>query len=932
MRGARASATLATTALALALAALLAAPALASFGFKDSGFKAETSGGAAATQAGSHPFAVTTKLDFNTVLDSVEGEITDGGQAKELVVTLPRGFVGEPGAVQQCSNADFLATPGGNEETLTYTTCPSSTAVGVARSNIGYFEPGTFFSAVYNLVPSPGEVQRLGLVVLGGVPVTIDIRISEAPPYNVVATVSGISQVARFYGSELTLWGDPASPLHDTERASCVAPLGSPVESGNISRGSCGAGIAERPLLTLPRNCGGPLQAKLEADTWQQPGSWASASPEAPAMTGCTELAFAPTISARPTSIGAEEPSGFDFSLDIEDEGLTSVTDHAGSDVRKTEVTLPEGFTTNPSVAAGLKDCSIAELGHETASSAPGAGCPQESKIGTVEVETPLLDESLGGNIYIARPYENEAGDSLLGLYMVIKSAKLGISIEQPIKIQPDAATGRLTAIAEEIPQFPFSHFKLHFREGPRAPLTTPAGCGSYAAKAVLTPWSGGPPVTSNSAFDITTGPGGGACSSVGGFQPTFEAGTVDPIAGSYSPFVLKLSRANGTQQLRSIDTTLAPGLLGKLAGLSECPDAQIAAAERLGEPLQGAIEQASPSCPATSEVGVVNVGAGSGALTYAAGHAYLAGPYKGAPLSLAVVTPAVVGPFDLGTVVVRVALYVDIFSAQIHAVSDPLPSILHGIQLDLRSVALTMNRPQFTLNPTSCEPKQILAQATSILGQVTPLSQRFQVGACAALDFKPNLKLSLKGQTKRSGHPALKAVVTYPKHGAYANIASAQVGLPHSEFLDQGNLDNVCTQPQLKSRSCPTNSIYGHAKAWSPLLDKPLEGPVYLGVGFGYSIPALVAELNGQIRVLLYGRVDTDKAKGIRNTFEVVPDAPVSRFVLEMRGGKKYGLLENSEDICSKAQRANAQFVAQNGRVAHLRPKIRNSCHRKKG
>ena len=262
----------------------------------------------------------------------------------------------------------------------------------------------------------------------------------------------------------------------------------------------------------------------------------------------------------------------------------------------------------------------------------------------------------------------------------------------------------------------------------------------------------------------------------------------------------------------------------------------------------------------------------------------------------MAIVTPAVAGPFDLGDVVTRVALNVEPFSARIHAISDPLPTILQGIPLDVRSITLNLSRPGFTLNPTSCEPMALTGTATSTTGADASLSSRFQVGNCGSLRFKPKLKLSLKGPTKRAGHPALKAVVTYPSKGAYANIARAQVGLPHSEFLDQNNLNLVCTQALLLAGNCPAKSIYGHAKAWTPLLDKPLEGPVYLGVGFGYKLPALVADLNGQVRILLKGKVDTTKHHGTRNTFEAVPDATAGLEIRpEMKGGKKYGLLENS-------------------------------------
>jgi hypothetical protein len=311
-------------------------------------------------------------------------------------------------------------------------------------------------------------------------------------------------------------------------------------------------------------------------------------------------------------------------------------------------------------------------------------------------------------------------------------------------------------------------------------------------------------------------------------------------------------------------------------------------------------------------------------------GTAYLAGPYKGAPLSLAIFTPATAGPFDLGTVVVRSALQVDPYSARITAVSDPIPHILDGIPLDVRQIVVRLDHAGWGLNPSSCEAMSFDGSEESVLGNPAALTNRFQVGECGRLGFKPKVSIQLKGSTRRIGHPALKAVVSYPSKGAYANIARAQVNLPHGEFLDQGNLNKTCTKPVLTEGKCPASSVYGEARAFTPLLDKPLEGPVYLVGGFGFKLPALVAELNGQIRVLLVGKVDSGKNKGIRATFEAVPDAPVSRFELSMKGGKKYSLLENSENLCKASdagRRAIARFTAQNGKVEQFKPLVANEC-----
>jgi hypothetical protein len=645
----------------------------------------------------------------------------------------------------------------------------------------------------------------------------------------------------------------------------------------------------------------------------------------------------------------ADSPAGLDVDLhQVQQESYSGL---GNAPLKNTTVTLPDGMALNPAAANGRAVCSAAQIGLLTnAGQAPiryreePPSCPDASKLGTVEVVTPVLKDEpepdvqvphvVNGSVYLAKPFDNPFG-SLLALYLVVEDEQTGILAMLAGKVEPNPINGQLSTTFEESPQLPLEDVRLHFFAGDRGAVTTPLDCGTKTTTGQLSPWSGTPAVGVSDSFDVTTAPGGAPCAPTEAQAPdapTFDAGTTNPVAGSFSPFVLHLSRDDGSQRLVSLDTVLPKGLSGKLAGIPYCPEAQIAAAAAMRNPEEGKLEQAHPSCPAASEVGTATVGAGSGGSpVHVTGRVYLAGPYKGAPLSMAVITPAVAGPFDLGVVVVRVALHIGLETAQIDAVSDPLPTIMQGVPLDVRSVSVDFNRPDFTLNPTSCESKQIEATVGSPAGSTAKLSRHFGVVGCEGLAFKPKLSLSLKGGTKRTGHPALKAVLTYPKQGAYANIASAQVSLPHSEFLDQGNIGKACTKPVLIAGSCPAASIYGKVKLWTQLLEKPLEGPVYLVGGYGYKLPALVAELNGQLRVLVVGKVDTDKQKGIRNTFEAAPDAPVSRFVLEMKGGKKYGLLENSENICRHPQKAGISFKAQNGRALKTSIKIGNSCGKAK-
>jgi hypothetical protein len=843
--------------------------------------------------AGSHEVTQETTLAFETTAGTEGFEVPDGA-VRDVTVSLPPGLVGNTKVVTPCSTPDF-----GVEE------CPASSRVGTALARL-FGPPQEVPAEVFLLQAPPGAVARLGFHAVK-VPVTIDLKVNPAPPYNVIATLHNTSNAVPIYSSVVKIEGEPAG--------------------------------ASGPFLTLPRSCQGPQPTVFQGDSWEEPTVLTppKVGPSVLTTSGCDSLSFGPTISASGSSHFAESPSGLDFDLEVSDPGLTEPGGRADSDIERATVTLPQGFTTNPSVAAGLSACSLAEYHAEPVEFDPSAGCPDSSNVGTVEVTTPLLDEKLSGQIYVAKQGENETGNNLLGLYMIIRNEARGILVKQPLRVDPDPKTGRLTTTVSDIPQLPFSDFHLHFREGPRAPLITPATCGSYEVSADLYPYAqaqGVAPVHRTADLTVSSGAGGSGCAATPEQQPTafqFNAGTTNSTAGTYSPFLLNLSRPDGAQQLARIDTTLPAGLLGKLAGIPYCPESAIAQAQARSGEGGGAVEIASPSCPAASLVGTVAVASGAGPEPlYVSGKAYLAGPYKGAALSLEIVTPAIAGPFDLGVVAVRTALRVDPITTQITAESDPIPTILHGLPLDVRSISVGLDRPQFTLNPTSCEPKAITGSAISTLGNITSLSQYFQAQKCAALKFKPSLKLTLKGQTRRTGHPGLMAVLTYPKGGAYANIARAQVNLPHSEFVEQNNLNKTCTKPVLLEGKCPAKAIYGKAKAWTPLLEKPLEGNVYLVGGFGFKLPALVAELDGQIRVLLAGKIDSGPNKGIRNTFEAVPDAPIEKFELKLKGGPKYSLLVNSENLCKKPRKAIARFTAQNGTVQQTKPLIANDCKKK--
>jgi hypothetical protein len=897
------------------------------------------------TQAGAHPDATT---NF-TLRQTVPG--TPDDDLKNVRVELPPGFIADPTAVPACPPERFQAMI---EHSTGPVGCPPTSQVGVGTIYPSVFINTPQTSPIYRLPATFGHPASFAFIALGK-PVLLDARLRSDDDYGVEVEARAAYDQFLLRGSTLTFWGVPGDPVHDSERWN----QGKFLEErslGNLVYGDWGAASSRstRPFLSNPTDClSGPLPTSLSLDSWEAPGDFLPASPGdpdytsySPQPTGCGELAFggpsAPAaFSLVPSEPQADTPSAYAARLTLPyDENAEGLADPT---LRDTTVTLPEGVTVNPSSANGLAACSEGQIGLlGTGFPMPNPihfdeapiGCPDASKIGTVTIDTPLLEKPLTGSVYLAAQEENPFG-SLLAIYLAIEDPETGIVVKLAGKVVPDPSTGRLTASFTDNPQLPFTELDLDFFGGPGAPLVNPQTCGQKTTTAQLTPWSAPetPSVSTSDSFTVSVGAGGGACPASEAAEPnhpSLSVGTTGTQAGSYSPFVLKLGREDGSQRLGALDLTLPPGLTGRLAGIPYCAPADIAAAEA----ESGMAESRAPSCPAASRVGRVDVAVGAGPTPFhAAGDVYLAGPYEGAPLSLAIITPALAGPFDLGTVVVRTALQVDPATAQITAVSGPLPSILRGVPLDIRSVALTLDRPDFTRNPASCEEMAFAGQAISTLGATAPLSQRFQVGGCGHLRFKPRLALMLLGKTDRNAKPRLRAVLT-AKPGE-AGIARARVNLPHSEFLEQAHIRTVCTRVQFAAgnghgEECPKGSIYGHAKAITPLLDKPLEGPVYLRSS-SHKLPDLVAALNGQIDIDLDGTVDSGPNAGIRNTFEVVPDAPVTRFVLELDGGKK-GLLVNSEDLCSKtgrSRRAIVSFTGQNGKVESLRPRVRNNCGR---
>jgi hypothetical protein len=912
------------------LLALLPGGAQAAFGFQEFDVTFTEADGSTVVRAGSHPFAMTTTFEVNTVPhpNPELGEVPDE-PIKDFSFTQIEGLVGNPTAVPTCTTLQFLF----REDGLNGGECPDSSAVGITHNQVISLSEPEFPAAVYNLDPPPGVAAKLGFWA-ANVPVTVEVGVSETYPYNIVGNGRNIPQPVAFYGSEFVLWGNPADPAHDDERGACA--------TGGTT--DCSANIPVEPFLTVPRACRGPLETRYEVRSWLNPDKPVFGSElthdEAGNPQGflfCEDLGFSPEIAAQPTAVAAESPTGLDFSLEFEDEGLVNPTGRAQSEIRKAVVTLPRGMTANPSLAEGLGVCSQAQYESERIDTAPGAGCPNSSKIGTIEVRTPLLEgKSLSGSLYVAEPFKNQFG-SLIALYMVFRSTELGIVLKQAGRVTPDPLTGQLVSTFEDIPQLPFSDLELHFREGGRSPLINPPTCGAHTAVAQFTPWSDSDrTVTKSSTFQITAGPDGRPCPPGGAqpFQPGFSAGSLNNDAGSHTSFHMRLTRRDGDQDITRFSATLPPGVLGKLAGIGKCSNARIAQAKAKA----GKDELRSPSCPAGSEIGDTLAGAGVGSqLTYVPGKLYLAGPFGGDPLSVVAITPAVAGPFDVGTVVVRQALTLDPVTGEVQAdgaSSDPIPHLLAGIPLKLRDLRVDVDRERFILNPTSCLPFQTRATllgggsvlAPSAIETPAFLTSRFQAANCANLGFKPRLALRLKGGTRRGAHPALRAV--YRPRPGNANLRRMALRFPRSEFIENANFRTICTRVQWNADACPKDAIYGRVSAFTPLLDEPLRGPVYLRSSDNL-LPDLVFDLRGIVDIEVALRIDSVKGR-LRATLTNAPDAPVSRVVVRMQGGDK-GLFVNSRNICAGKNRAAVRLAAQSGRRASLQPVLRPKCNKQK-
>jgi hypothetical protein len=877
------------------------------FGVENYELRPENADGSLDTQAGSHPFQLTTAIALNQGVQSWRPPEA----VKDLRFNLPPGLIGNPTPFPQCSLRDFtvIAEGGGN-------LCPANTVVGVASVTLGIGNGGeaTGSVPVFVLAPSVGEPARFGFEV-ATVPIYLDTSVRTGSDYGVTVTVPNISELVGFVSSRVTLWGVPGDPRHDSIRGNgCLRPNPRYPPCTPLGQES------PPPLLSLPTSCTGPLHTTVEADSWEQEGAFTAPFEYSLqdglgrllGMDGCNQLPFSPSIQVAPDGQAGSTPTGLTVGIHVPQE--TDLNPHGlgGADVKDTTVTLPAGVALNPSAADGLMSCTEAQIALHV--HAPPE-CPEASKVGTVEIKSPLLPNQLTGAAYLAAQDANPFG-SLVALYLYVEDPVSGTVVKVAGEVKLDPVTGQLVSTFKETPQLPFEDLKLHFFGGDRAPLGTPATCGAYTTTTSIAPWSGNTPAEPSSTFEVTSGPNGSPCHDPLQFQPTLTAGTSSIQAGGFSPFVMTMSRQDGEQNLQGITLHMPKGISGTLSSVKLCGEQQAD---------EGA-------CGPESQIGetIVSVGLGGDPYTVTGGKVYITGPYKGAPFGLSIVNPAKAGPYDLGQVVVRAKLEVDKETAAITVTTDnegpyKIPTIIDGIPLQIRHVNVNIDRPGFTFNSTNCSPLDITGELVSTEGATSTLQVPYQVTNCAVLAFKPKLEASTTGKTSRANGASFHVKLGYPAGPYDANITRVKVELPKALPSRLTTLQKACTAAVFNANpaACPAASIVGHATAVTPVLPVPLSGPAYFVSHGGEAFPSLVIVLQGYgVTVHLVGSTFINRAGVTSSTFKTVPDVPVGTFELTLPQGQ-FSALAATGSLCKQKLAMPTEFVGQNGALIKTTTKI---------
>ena len=847
------------------------------------------------TQAAGHPdFGIT---DFRFAATKVGlGHEAPTGKVKDVRVDLPPGLAVNPEATEQCTEAqlDAFKCPAGSQVGEDEAT---GTANALELLHLGLTVTEHF--PVYNMQRLPGEPARFGVEVNspklellataghdlrgqiyleGGISWHHEAETSESSgvptgDYHEFFKIQNLAQEPEVIESRLIFWGIPQQHTH----------VGSPTA-----------------FITLPSTCTSKPVTYLHVDSYEASGAFQPEANETPvAATGCSELAFDPSLSLGGETTAPDQPDGITADLHIP-QATHEPSQPNSPDVQGAQVTLPEGLTLDPSAAQGLVACSDAQF-------AEGA-CPGASSIGTVLVDAPgIPDGSLTGAVYVAAPEAGAPPESggEYRMFVIAAAPQYGVGLRQEGRVRANAQTGRLIATFAGLPQVPFEDFVVHLRGGSRAPLANPLGCGPLAPGAAILPYTGQSAATAAASGFALSG-----CAPGPPFSLQQSLTPENPHAGAMSPFTFNLARADAQQYLSSVTVTLPPGLVGAIPTVSLCPDAQADAG----------------TCPASSQIGTAAVSAGAGSEPYPfTGQVFLTGPYNGAPYGLSVVVPAVAGPYDLGEVVTRAAISVGLYNGRI-SVASTLPSIVGGVPLRLKHIAVNVNRPHFASNPTSCAPLASESLALSMFGAQDPLSSPFQAVDCGALAFKPQVRVSTGAHTSKAGGAGIHVTVTQPP--GETNIRELQLQLPSSLVARLSTLQKSCLAASFEAGvppgSCQSTARVGTVTVKTPVLPGALTGTAWLVSHGSAGFPDLDLVLRGDnLEVVLVGHTHIARSSVTTSTFENLPDVPITSVSVDLPTGPNSALAPNGR-VCGSRLLAPTTIIAQNG--AKLTPKTKVS------
>lgn len=894
-------------------------------------------------QAAGHPYEVVSVFRMNApaALNSEGREYWPPEPLRDMRFDLPPGLAADLASVPTCSLDQLEAGGTGGPPT-----CPSDSQVGVVGVDLAVFGFAHWEVPIYVVEPPAGVPARFGFSTAGLANV-LDAELGPGGELSMHA--SRMSQFLSFAGLKVVLWGVPADPAHDPQRA-CPG-LSPPTQALGEVGPSCPAEVSPRAFLRLPSSCAKPATMLAQVSSWVHPEDFRSSSvvlhrspgllgdPAAPGsypapypglssdqwgppqgFTNCGQVPFAPSMTVRPGSQAADSPTGLDIQMSFPQTGFSDPDAISEADLESGTFTLPAGLSLNPGVANGLTACTPAEVDLESSSEAK---CPNSSKLGTVELSTPVLSEPLVGSIYSAKLDASDPKQTTLPTYIVAGSGGLTLKLVSQLGI--GSGDGRMTASFDHIPEVPISRLSFHFFGGERGPFVTPVVCGRYVADGRFVPRSGTGAVGLSDAFEITSGTDGGPCLSSPRDRPFnlgFKAGGSNPFAGAQTNVSVKLTRRDGEQEPKSFEVALPPGLSAALGDVAACSDAAIASAGG----REGAAEAASPSCPAASRIGDVSaaIGAGDEPFYLQGGKTYLAGPYQGAPLSFALILPAVAGPMDLGTLAMRLPLKLDPSDGHL-TLAGELPALVNGVRLNLKQLTIDVNRPNFLTNPTSCRASAVNGRIDGDAGATMRVSSPFQVQRCDLLGFQPRLRMKILGgrsATRHRAHPGLRSVLSTRRGDA--NLERSTIQLPGSAQLDPTHLRGVCMRVQFLADACPKGSTYGRVEVSSRLFPEPLAGLVYMRQSKS-KLPSLVAALRGKIDLDLEMKLGFTDGR-MRLDIDSLPDIPVSKLTLTTFGGRR-GLFVNNRNLCEAPSFATAEMVGQNDKIAKRQAKLGVSC-----